>query len=305
MAGLADPTRLRLLRLLERHELGVAELCDILQTPQSTISRHLKVLGDLGWSASRSQGTANLYRMSPDQLDPAALKLWLLARDQTEHWATTRQDELRLQERLSRRKSAARQFFAETASHWDQLSSELYGQGFVIHLLAAMTSDTWTVADLGCGTGMLAAALAPWAAHVIAVDQSPEMLAAAGDRTRNHTNVQLRQGELEALPIDNDACDLALASLVLSYVAEPAAVAAEARRILKPGGRLIVLDVLRHDDDDFRMRMGQHRLGFDIDDLQLLLTDAGLAPIDIREVPPAPEATGPALIVAAARHTHA
>src|SRR4051795_11029119 len=99
MESLADPTRLRLLRLLERHELGVAELCDILQLPQSTVSRHLKVLADQWWVRSRGQGTTNLYRMLPDEIDPAAKRLWTLAREQTQAWATLRQDDLRLQRR--------------------------------------------------------------------------------------------------------------------------------------------------------------------------------------------------------------
>ena len=88
MDSLADETRLRLLRLLERHELGVVELCDILQLPQSTVSRHLKVLADGGWAHSRAAGTTHLYRMLLDEIDPAARQLWLLAREQTEGWAT-------------------------------------------------------------------------------------------------------------------------------------------------------------------------------------------------------------------------
>src|SRR5881397_3964509 len=95
---LADPTRLRLLRLLERHELGVAALCDILQLPQSTVSRHLKVLSDQGWMGSRSRGTTRLYRVRPEQ-DPAARRLWLLSREQTDGWPTARQDRLRLERR--------------------------------------------------------------------------------------------------------------------------------------------------------------------------------------------------------------
>src|SRR5687768_9181490 len=94
MESLADMTRLRLLRLLERHELGVAELCHVVQLPQSTVSRHLKVLADQGWVASRGQRTANLYRM--EMADAAARKLWQLARDQMEAWATAAQDQLRL-----------------------------------------------------------------------------------------------------------------------------------------------------------------------------------------------------------------
>src|SRR3954468_13022475 len=96
MEALADGTRLRLLRLLERHELGVVDLCDILQLPQSTVSRHLKVLSDQGWVHSRSQGATHRYRMILDEVSLPARKLWLLAREQTEGWATLRQDELRL-----------------------------------------------------------------------------------------------------------------------------------------------------------------------------------------------------------------
>src|SRR5690348_1434754 len=130
MEGLADRTRLRLLRLLERQELGVVELCDILQLPQSTVSRHLKVLSDQGWLHSRRIGTTHLYRTILDELDPAARKLWLIAREQTEDWATTRQDELRLVRRLRHRESTSQTFFAGAAGKWDKLRRELYGESF-------------------------------------------------------------------------------------------------------------------------------------------------------------------------------
>src|SRR5882757_1096325 len=96
MECLADPTRVRLVRLLERHELGVVELCDVLQLPQSTVSRHLKLLSDQHWTRSRRQGTTNLYRTILDELDATARKLWILAREQTGDWVTTQQDESRL-----------------------------------------------------------------------------------------------------------------------------------------------------------------------------------------------------------------
>src|SRR5436190_9065153 len=130
MECLSDPTRLRLLRLLEQHELGVAELCDILQLPQSTVSRHLKVLADQRWVRSRGQGTTNLYRMLPDEIDPAAKRLWTLAREQTQAWATLRQDDLRLQRRLTDRETDSQAFFAGAAGEWDRLRGELYGNAF-------------------------------------------------------------------------------------------------------------------------------------------------------------------------------
>src|SRR3954465_5786826 len=105
MESLADPTRLRLLRLLERHELGVAELCDILQLPQSTVSRHLKVLADQKWVRSRREGTTRLYRMILDELTAPARRLWLLAREQTDDWTTLKQDEMRLDRVLRQREA--------------------------------------------------------------------------------------------------------------------------------------------------------------------------------------------------------
>ncbi len=122
MECLADETRLRLLRLLERNELGVAELCEILQLPQSTVSRHLKVLGDGQWVNSRTAGTNHLYRMLLDEIDPAARRLWLLAREQTEGWATLSQDELRLRRRLRDRETESQAFFAGAAADWDKLA---------------------------------------------------------------------------------------------------------------------------------------------------------------------------------------
>src|SRR3954454_6579471 len=110
MESLADATRLRLLRLLERHELGVAELCDVLQLPQSTVSRHLKVLADQHWVRHRRQGTNHLYRTILDELDAGARKLWLLAREQTETWPAVKQDRLRLDRLLAEKQDDAQAF---------------------------------------------------------------------------------------------------------------------------------------------------------------------------------------------------
>lgn len=298
MESLAEPTRLRLLRLLERHELGVAELCDILQLPQSTVSRHLKVLSDQGWVASRGQRTTNLYRM--EVAEAPARKLWQLTREQMEGWATVSQDQLRLTRVLAARQPAAQAFFAGAAGEWDRLREELYGRLFHQEALLALLPGSWTVADLGCGTGQTAAALAPHVRQVVAVDQSAAMLKAARRRTAALGNVELRQGSLEALPLDTASGDAALLLLALTYVADPAAAVREAARILRPGGRLVVVDLLRHDRDDFRREMGQERLGFGQDELQTLLAEAGLMDVRVRALPPEPQAKGPVLLMATA-----
>ena len=300
MECLADPTRLRLLHLLERHELGVVELCDILQLPQSTVSRHLKVLADQRWVLSRREGTTRLYRMILDELDAPARRLWLLAREQTEGWATLRQDELRLTRRLREREGDSQAFFAGAAAEWDRLRRELYGDAFSAAAVLALLPREYVVADLGCGTGQVSAALAPNVRQVIAVDNSAAMLKAARRTTSPHANVDLRRGDLSAIPVDDGACDAALLLLVLSYVPDPAAVLAEAARVLRPGGRAVVVDLLPHDRDDFRRRLGQQRLGFAPAELDQMTRAAGFDPPAVRPLPPEPNVKGPALFLATA-----
>jgi ArsR family transcriptional regulator len=301
MEGLADPTRLRLLRLLERNELGVAEICEVLQMPQSTVSRHLKVLAEQGWLTSRGQGTVNLYRMVKSELDPAARRLWLLARDETEGWATLRQDELRRERRLRERGREAQEFFAGAAGQWDRIRDQLYGGAFTSAALLALLPREWVVADLGCGTGAAVASLAPHVRRVVGVDQSAAMLKAARHRTEGLGNVELRQGELESLPLPDASCDAALLLLALSYVVEPPLVIAEMARVLRAGGRALIVDLLRHDREDFRRSMGQRFPGFETDAVEAMLAEAGLTEPRSLALAPEPGATGPALFLSSAR----
>ena len=300
MEGLADPTRLRLLHVLERHELGVAELCEVLQQPQSTVSRHLKILSSQGWVEVRRQGPNRIYRMS-EGADPAARRLWRLARDESERWATLQQDQLRLDRRLRERRSGAEDFFAGAAGNWDRLRAEWYGTGFGSSALLALLPPDWTVADLGCGTGSIAAALAPEVARVIGVDRSAHMLRSARRRTARLENVELRRGALEALPIDDASCDAALLVLSLGWVADPQRVLAEAARVVRPGGRLALVDAVLHDDEDFRRRAGQVWPGFEPARVAEMLAAAGWSAVICRPLPPDPAARGPALLLARAR----
>jgi ArsR family transcriptional regulator len=300
---LADPTRLRLLRLLERHELGVVDLCDVLQMPQSTVSRHLKMLADLGWCDSRRQGTTNLYRMSLDRLDDSARRLWEITREGSDNWPTLKQDRLRLARRLRQRNLDAQAFFAGAAGDWDRLRETYYGKAFNLAAMLALIPTDWTVLDLGCGTGQLAAALAPHVRRVMGVDQSEEMLTAARQRTQALGNVELHRGELEALPFQDACCDAALMVLVLSYLANPSAGLVEMARVLRPGGKAVIVDLLRHDRDDFRRQMGQQAMGYEPAELEAMLKQAGFAGVRVEPLPPEPEARGPALVlVTAAKH---
>jgi ArsR family transcriptional regulator len=301
--ALAEATRLRLLRLLERHELGVSDLVDVLQLPQSSISRHLKLLADRGWIKGRSQGASHLYAMRPSELSPGARKLWQAVREQGNGWPVARQDELRLARRLAERSQFSQAYFARSARQWDRLRRELYGAVFGDAALRGLLPRDWIVADLACGTGAVAAAIAPHVARVVAVDHSPAMLRAARKRVAGLANVELRHGELERLPVETAACDAALLLLALAYVADPAGALAEAARVLRPGGRLVVVDLLTHDREDFRLSSGQQRRGFDPEALASQIRAAGCAPDHCAPLPPEPEAKGPALLMACAART--
>lgn len=305
MEGLADPTRLRLLRLLEQHELGVVELCDVLQLPQSTVSRHLKVLADQGFVRNHREGTTHLYRMILDELAAGARRLWLLARDQTQGWATCRQDALRLERRLRDRQASSQAFFAGAAGRWDKLRTKLYGQSFTLSALLALLPAEYVVADLGCGTGSIVSQLAPHVGRVIGVDNSPAMLKAARKRLAGAKNVELLHGDVSAIPIEDGTCDAALLILALTYVSDAGAALREMARILKPGGRAVIVDLLPHDREEFRRQMGQTCRGFEPPMLEQMMTTAGLGEVKIGPLAPEPNVKGPALFLATARRAEA
>lgn len=298
--SLADPARLRMLALLDGNELGVGELAEILQMPQSSVSRHLKLLSELRWVVHRSEGTANYYTFANGELPPEAAALWKLTRDGLADWAPLEHDRLRLGRVLASRRSDARSFYAGVASEWEELRSELYGDRFTVEAIAALLPADAVVADLACGSGAVTALLAPSVGRVIAVDASPEMLRAARGRTKGLANVDLRRGDLVDLPVATASCDAALMLLALTHVADPPVALAEMGRILKPGGRAVVVDLLRHDRDAFRRRLGQLGNGFEPAELVRLLEDAGLGGARCRALTPEPEAKGPALVLASA-----
>jgi SAM-dependent methyltransferase len=297
MELLADPTRLRLLRALERRELSVLELCEVVALPQSTVSRHLKALSGARWVGSRRQGTQSLYAWAPDPA-PGARKLWALARSEMEGWPAALQDGKRLEAVLARR-DGARRFFAGAAGAWDELRARVYGRSFGTEALLALLPPSWTVADLGCGTGALTAALAPRVKKVVAVDRSSSMLQAARRRTERLRNVELHEADLAQLPLPAGCCEAALLVLVLAYQEDPGPVLAEAHRILRRGGRLVVVDAVRHADEELRRRIGQVHPGFDPDDLSQRLRTAGFPAGIVRTLPPEPGASGPGLVVCA------
>jgi ubiquinone/menaquinone biosynthesis C-methylase UbiE/DNA-binding transcriptional ArsR family regulator len=304
MTALADPTRSRLLLALERNELTVNELRSILQLPQSTISRHLKMLGAEGWVEARAEGTSRHYKLATDSLDAPSRKLWQIVRDEIIHSAAAEHDLHRAHAVLAERSTRSQQFFSTSAGQWDKMRVELFGRRADIALLGLL-DDKWKVADLGAGTGAVAQALAPFVAQVIAVDESTAMLAAARKRLAGITNVDVRSGRLESLPVADAEVDVALLFLVLHYVADPRVVLAEAARVLKHGGRLLVLDMMPHDRHDLRQTMGHVWQGFESATLAEWMREAGLEGFRYSQLPPDPEAKGPMLFSATGKRSAA
>lgn len=300
LGTLGDVTRCRLLAVLERREFSVSELCQALQLPQPTVSRHLRVLADDGWVTSRADGTRRPYRRV-DGLAPDQARLWEVVRGELAGDPRLDEDRERADAVLALRRDRSREFFSTSADRWDEIRAELYGIRADLLPLFGLVDPSWTVADLGAGTGVLSAALAPFVARVVVVDRSPEMLAAARRRMAAADNVGFREGEVEALPLDDASVDLAVLSLVLHHVADPPRALAEVRRVLRPGGRLVVVDMREHERADMVEEMGHQWPGFGPDRLIEWMSAAGLESGPVVPLPPDPDARGPLLFLQGAR----
>ena len=299
MSALGDLLRGRLLLLFEQGELTVSELMSVVQVPQSTVSRHLKVLADDEWVVSRASGRTHYYRMAP-KLDDAARELWALVRPGIVASGLAEEDQVRAQAVLRDRRDRSREFFAGAAQRWEVLRDDLFGADSEMLPLFGLLDPSATVGDLGAGTGHFSAQVAPFVAKVIAVDASEDMLGAARKRLDGVSNVDLRCGELEQLPVDDGELDLAVMLLVLHYVVDPPKILREVCRALAPGGRLVIVDMKLHSRDGYMEEMGHVWPGFQDSELARWHQEAGLTCFASRPLPPDPKASGPLLFVASA-----
>ncbi|MDX2022439.1 MAG: metalloregulator ArsR/SmtB family transcription factor [Deltaproteobacteria bacterium] len=298
MAELGDLTRVRMLAACDQHELSVAELCAVLQIPQSTASRHLKVLSESQWLTARRDGTSRFYQVDKEGLAAPARRLWKLIQQQSAEDGTLRGDEARLERVLLERQSRSEAFFASSAGQWDKLRGELFGDHFDLSGFLALLDPGAAVGDLGCGTGKTAEMMAPFANKVVAVDSSAAMIKAARQRLRQHNNVELHRAHIEDLPLEDAMLDVAFVNLVLHHISDPPRALREVARVLKPQGRLVVLDMQQHERNEYRQQMGHVWLGFTREQIEAWCKGAALDLVHFVKFPPNPDAKGPALFAA-------
>jgi len=288
LGAAAEPTRLRLLALLSEAELTVTELVTILGQSQPRISRHLKLLVEAGLVERHREGAWAFFFIAPGSA-AAALVRDILARLPAEDETRTA-DQVRLAEVRRARAEQAARYFAAHAANWDELRALHLPEERVEAVIADLIGEAplHAVLDLGTGTGRMLELLAPHASRAVGVDQSPQMLALARARLEKAglRNVQLRQGDIYALPVERDFYDLVIIHQVLHYLDEPARAVREAARALRPSGRLLIVDFAPHAEESLRELHAHRRLGFSDDEVAGLMQDAGLEFIERRDLVP-------------------
>ena len=284
LRALSDPTRLRIIALMEKNELSVNELQEITHMGQSRISTHLGLLQDAGLVQSRRDGKRTFYRLNETANEPQREFIQVAIRgagELPEHTA----DDVNLKRILARREDQAQFFFNQIAGRYDRC----YGPGRSWQALGQLVLEILpplVVADLGAGEGLVSELLARRCKKVIAVDNSEKIVefGAAKAKKNGLRNLEFRLGDLQDPPVDSASVDLVVLSQALHHAAEPVKAITAAYRILKPGGQVVILDLLRHKFERARELYGDRWLGFPESDLQRWLETAGFKGVQVRTV---------------------
>ncbi len=284
LRALSDPTRLRIVALLQGNELSVHELQEITRMGQSRISTHLGLLQEAGLLASRREGKRTFYRTATGG-DPTSSEFIQLAVRGAKEMPEQSGDQLNLKRILLRRSEQAQLYFNQVAGRFDRS----YGPGrswqaFGQLLLRAL--PPLVIADLGSGEGLLSELLARRAKKVIAVDNSEKMVAFGANKAKKNKlkNLEFRLGDLENPPIQPESVDLAILSQALHHAASPKECLASSHKILRPGGQIMILDLLRHNFEQAHDLYGDRWLGFAETDLHSWLEETGFKQIEVSVV---------------------
>lgn len=282
--ALADATRLRIVALLRTMELSVGELAQVLGQSQPRVSRHVKILCDAGVAERRKEGSWVFVALgSGAMVAPVITALDAWGEIEPDHWAVA--DAARLAAVRADRAASAASWFEANAGQWDAIRSLHIAESEVEAAMSAVLGDApiGQLIDIGTGTGRMLELFAGRAGQALGIDRSSEMLRLARAKLseRGLANTELRQADLYALPLSDDAADVAIVHHVLHFAQQPGAAIAEAARVLKPGGRLLIADFAAHDREDLRAKDAHTRLGFADEQMATWFAAAGLAPARI------------------------
>lgn len=281
--ALADESRVRIVRVLLHGAFQVGELVDVLDMGQSRVSRHLRILTDAGLLEAHREGTRVFYRIRRDEPVAAGLLRWLA---DTLPAAPQPHDDAALAAVWEARRDRSRDAFRRAAVDWSEAQAAYLGSPDTRPHLLGLVRDGDVAVDVGVGTGALLPDLARRFRRVVGIDASAPMLERAREAVRGGEllNVELRLGEIERLPLDDGAADAIVANMVLHHASEPALAFRECFRGLRAGGRLLVGDFDRHDNEWMREELGDQWLGFDPEAIAAWLRAAGFQGIEIRRV---------------------
>jgi len=307
---LSDPTRIRILRLLESEQLVVQELMEVLGMAQSRVSRHLAILREAGLVTDRRDRTFVSYRMSPPT-EPWWRDAWKIVHENLKGDSTAERDDAALARVVAARGDTSRSFFDIVGPEWDALRKVFNDDLVRARAINRLIDPNQRVADIGTGTGILAIELGRLGIRVIGVDGSSRMLDAARKNLANDDRVseglvEFRSGDAHALPLEDGEVDAAFAHMVLQYLARPEVCISEMCRVIRPGGSIVVVDFVEHDLDWMREELGVKSLGFEVEQIRQWISDLGMVDVQIQvEAPAAKGRDLPSTFIATARRNFA
>ena len=283
LKAMGDPSRMRLLVILDAEELSVNELVRVMGMGQSRISRHLAIMKEAGLLALRREGTWSYYSVPADVQNSSLLQAF---RESPEYKSIREGEEPRIRRVLQARTGMAEHFFDKIAENWDDIRAEYFGLRVRNRALAGLIPSDWVVADIGCGTGFLLLALAPLVKKAIGIDKSKEMLRVAKRNAsqRGLKNVELINAEMDNLPLKDGTLDGLTASIVLHHAADPEKVATEWARVVRPGGKISIVELEKHEHEWLKDDMADVWLGFDAKELAGFFKSAGFEKLKVEPV---------------------
>jgi ArsR family transcriptional regulator len=277
---LADPLRLRVLAAVAEEELTVGEVQEVVASVQSSVSRNLAMLREAGFVRDRKEGTSVYFSVRPDMPEPAH-ELFQTLQARLGEIGEIKKDRARLEECRRRRLRRSQDYFESVAGDWERIRKSYFDDRVASLAIEKLLPSHLTLADVGCGTGSLTFELARFAKRVVGVDLSNEMLrrARALAQERGVQNVEFRQGDVFDLPVAAHSVDAAFCVMVLHFLPDPGRAVAALCRIVRPGGAVILVDLVQHKQEWMREQMAHQWLGFEPAALEKWFHDAGAAAV--------------------------